>query len=229
MGVRRTVTQAAAAEAARRAAPLAAGSAVRGFLAKAIDGTGKWPGSRSVANRHLRATGSVEQAVQQSIEQHVRMAGVQGFLTSLGGIVVMPVTLPANLAGLAVLQLRMAAAIAHLRGYDIDDPRVRLACLASLLGEDGVQEMRRLRLLPGSPRELATGLAIEPATGDELIKQVSQSLAAQVAGKRVTVTVARRIPGLGGVVGASVDAVNTYKIGRYVAAELAPAILIERA
>ena len=31
---------------------------------------------------------------------------------------------PANLAGVALLQGRMVGAIAHLRGYDVDDPRV---------------------------------------------------------------------------------------------------------
>lgn len=60
----------------------------------------------------------MERAIRDVIEQHVRLAGVQGFVTNVGGVVTMPVTVPANMAGIAVLHLRMAATIAHLRGHD---------------------------------------------------------------------------------------------------------------
>ena len=39
------------------------------------------------------------------------------------------ITIPANITGLALIQCRMIAGIAHLRGYDLDDPRVRNAIL----------------------------------------------------------------------------------------------------
>jgi hypothetical protein len=223
MGVRKAVTETAVTEAAKRAAPLVGGSAIRTFLDKAIDGTAQWPGARVVANRQLERTANVEDAVKAVIEQHLRLAGVQGFLTSLGGIVVLPITMPANMAGLFVLQLRMAAALAHLRGLDVDDPRVRLAALASLLGEDEVDDLVRNGTLPGRPGELVGRAGLDREEADRLLRQVTQSLAARVAGKRVTVAVARRVPGLGGVVGAGVDAVNTYKVGRYADSQLSAA------
>jgi hypothetical protein len=224
MGVRRSVTESAVSEAAKRAAPVVASTpAVKAFLDRAIDGMPQWPGARVVANRALERTGTVEAAVKSVIEQHLRLAGVQGFLTSLGGLVAMPLTMPANMAGLFLLQLRMTAAVAHLRGFDVDDPRVRLASLAALLGEDEVAELVRSGVLPGPPGDLVGRRSPDPAEADRLIKQVVQSLAARVAGKRVTVAVARRVPGLGGVVGAGVDAVNTYRVGRYADDQLANA------
>ena len=41
----------------------------------------------------------------------------------------MALTIPTNITGLALIQCRMIAGIAHLRGYDLDDPRVRNAIL----------------------------------------------------------------------------------------------------
>ena len=75
------------------------------------------------------------------IENHVRYAGAQGFVTNLGGLVTAAVTIPANITGLALIQCRMIAGIAHLRGYDLDDPRVRNAILACMLGEDTVNAL----------------------------------------------------------------------------------------
>lgn len=37
----------------------------------------------------------------------------------------MPLTVPANVAGALVINARMVGAIAHLRGYALDDPHTR--------------------------------------------------------------------------------------------------------
>src|SRR6476660_5970104 len=68
-------------------------------------------------------------------------AGAQGFLTNLGGLATMAYMVPANITGLALVQSRMVAGIAHLRGYDLTDPRVRNAVLVSMLGEDAVRRL----------------------------------------------------------------------------------------
>ena len=54
------------------------------------------------------------------IEDHVRYAGAQGFATNLGGLVTAAVAIPANITGLALIQCRLVACIAHLRGYDLE-------------------------------------------------------------------------------------------------------------
>ena len=102
-------------------------------------GTGGCPAPRPHAARQLqRHGGSVDGAIAGIIDFHVRLASAQGFVTNLGGVAVMPVTVPANLAGVAVVQVRMVAAIAHLRGYDLDDNRVRTALVMCLLGGEQV-------------------------------------------------------------------------------------------
>ena len=115
-------------------APEVAGNVLRTILEFAIDGRGSIPGAKAAAARTLQSRGEHEAAVDSLVMQHVGLAGAQGFLTNLGGLLTLPVALPANLAGLAVVQMRMIAAIVHLRGYDVDDRRVRVALTMAMLG-----------------------------------------------------------------------------------------------
>jgi hypothetical protein len=216
-------------EAGRRVAPYAAGGAARTFLGRAIDGVQGFPGSREVARRQLLLTDDAEAAVRGVIEQHVRLAGIGGFVTQVGGVMALPVTLPANVAGLGALQLRMSGAIAHLRGHDLSAPRVRIAALATLLGEDGVSEALESGVLASTPRELAFG---PPLVDEEfrarLTGAVGQQLLMRVTAKSATLTLARGIPIIGGTVGAGVDAFHTWRVGRYADTEFVPALQIER-
>ena len=229
MGIRRTVTTLAASAAARRAAPVAATHGVRQFLSRSVEGFPGFPSALEGARRHLEEHRDVDRAVKAVIEQHVRLAGGQGFVTNVGGFVLLPVTLPANIAGLAVLHVRMTAAIAHLRGYDVHDPRVRAACLMLLLGPEEVERGIRSGELPGTPREVALGAdALDVSALDQVTAMVGQALVTRVGGKHATLMVTRRVPVLGGAVSAGVDAYSTYTVGRYADREFPTYTMIER-
>jgi len=132
------------------------------------------------------------------------------------------VTIPANLAGLALVQARMVAGIAHLRGYDLDDPRVRDAILVTLLGEEKVNRQVKKHKLPAPPMAIATAPVHDPDLDRIVAAEVTSELLTRVAGKRLVTTVGRKVPIVGGVVGAGVDGWDTYRIGRYAARELLP-------
>ena len=208
---------------ARQVTPRAAAGLFRNVLDAAIDGRGRFSGALAVAERQLaRHDGDPVRAANEVVEQHVRLAGAQGFVTSLGGFAVLPIALPANVTGLAVLQARMVAAIAHLRGYDLSDPRVRTAVTACLLGEEVVEELVRKGTLPSTPLAMATAPVHDAELDKRVAGELGAVLATQVGGKRLGLTVGRRIPLLGGGVGAVVDAVATYRVGRYAQSELPP-------
>ena len=196
---------------------------VREALHRAIDGVGPLPGAAAAADKQLKDNnGDVEKAIHDVIENNVRLAGGQGFLTNVGGLVTMALSIPANVTGLAILQCRMVAGIAHLRGHDLDDPRVRNAILAMLLGEDQVTELVKKRKLPAPPMALATAPAHDPTIHGTISAVVASDIIARVAGKRLATTVGRRVPVIGGVVGASADGYATWRIGRYADRELLP-------
>lgn len=211
---------------APRATGLAPGltsSFVHQALDKAITGVGPLPSAASAADKQLEEqNGDVERAIHEVIENNVRYAGAQGFLTNIGGLVTMAVTVPVNLSGLALIQCRMVAGIAHLRGYELSDPRTRDAILACLLGEETLLKMVKQRTLPGTPMEIAAAPAHDPALDRLLGTEVATELITRATGKRLAATVGRRVPVVGGVVGAGTDAYVTWKIGRYVDREFLP-------
>ena len=204
-------------------APGLSGTFLREALHRAIQGAGPLPGAAQAARAQLEEQGGdVQRAVHEVIENHVRYAGAQGFVTNIGGLVTAAVAIPANIAGLALVQTRMIAGIAHLRGYDLDDPRVRNGVLVSLLGEETVDEMVRRKKLPAPPMAIATAPSHDPSLEARISAEVATELVARVAGKRLATTVGRRVPVVGGVVGAGADGYFTWKVGRYADREFLP-------
>ena len=69
-------------------APGAAVSMLRSILGFAIDGASSLPGARQAAGKTLtKHDGDVEQAISSLVNQHIAMAGAQGFVSNLGGVV----------------------------------------------------------------------------------------------------------------------------------------------
>ncbi len=222
MGVKETVGR----QLAPRVAGLAPGlttAFVREALNRAIQGIGPLPPAARAADKQLaEQRGDVERAVHEVIENHVRLAGAQGFVTNLGGLVTAALTIPANITGLALVQCRMIAGIAHLRGYDLDDPRVRNAILVTLLGEDTVTDLVKAKKVPAPPMALATAPAHDADIDRVVSAVVASDLITRVAGKRLATTIGRRIPLVGGVVGMGADGFATWRVGRYADRELLP-------
>ena len=101
-------------------------------------------------------------------------------LTSVGGAFTAMVTIPTNITGLALIQARMVAVIAHLRGYDLEDPRVRNAVLACMLGEDKVDALVKARKIPAPPMALATAPVHDPEIERVLCAEVTSELVTKV-------------------------------------------------
>jgi len=209
-----------------KAAPEVSTNFVQQALRRAISGAGPLPAAAASADKVLAAeNGDSARAVHEVIEDHVRYAGMQGFATNMGGLVTAALTIPANITGLALIQCRLVASIAHLRGYDLTDQRVRNAILTCILGEDEVTRLVKKKKLPSTPMAMATAPAHDPHLDTVIASEVTSALLTKVAGKRVATTVGRRVPVIGGIVGASADAYSTWQIGRYADKELRPRTL----
>ncbi|GGL85596.1 EcsC family protein [Nakamurella endophytica] len=212
------ITGALGGELARRAAPKITGRGVRLILERAIDGIGPLPGAAESADAALMRAGGVrDAAVDALIDQHVRLAAAQGFATNIGGLLTMAVTMPANIAAVAVIQCHLAAGVVHLLGYNLQRPAVRDAILMCLLDDDARKSLgkdvgRRL-----TPTDLLSSRE-DPALKEAIATAVTGQLIAAAGGKRMATFVARRIPLLGGAIGGFGDAMATRRIGRDTAA-----------
>lgn len=180
-----------------------------------IHGGGPLSGAVPSAEEHLVAAGGDrEEAVRRLVATHVRLAAVSGFVTGVGGIATLPVSVPAATAGLYIIATRMCAGIAHLRGYDVGTEEVRSAILVSLLGSAGAATLRRAGIEIGR-RSTAAALERLPARLlTEINKRVGYLLVVR-AGEKGVVNLGKLVPLVGGPIGATVDALSCRTIASY--------------
>ncbi len=182
----------------------AATAMVDTLLGVGIDGAGPFDSARQIADVALAEHPDTERAVDAVVGTHLRMATAGGFVTGLGGIVTLPVALPANILEFYVLATRMVAGVATARGYDTRKPEVRSAVLLTLVGADsddllrkaGVTSTGRLANLAGQRLPAPAMMVINKGVGFRLVSQVGQKALARFG---------KAVPLLGGVVGAGLD------------------------
>lgn len=170
------------------------------------------PGAVRLANEYLGQENNVEAAIESLINWQTIQAGTVGFVTGLGGFLTLPVALPANLASVLYLQLRMIATIAHLRGYDINSDKVRTLAIACLVGSSVGDLLKDVGINVGTK---LTQQAIKRVPGAALVR-INQAVGfrlATKAGSTGAVNLSRLVPFVGGVVSGAFDAATTRAIG----------------
>src|SRR5271165_4272872 len=78
---------------------------------RAVTGAPALDSASDLATSYRRRFLSDEDAVDALIKWQMAKAGTAGFVTNFGGVMSLPLTLPANLASVTYIQLRMIAAI----------------------------------------------------------------------------------------------------------------------
>lgn len=181
----------------------------KGIISKTLD----WAYSKAVVgftgvdsaydlgNSYLKQDGTIEQQVDSLIKWQVAKAATSGFVTGLGGVMVMPLTVPANIASVIYVQIRMITAIAYMGGHDIKDDRVKSLVYICMVG-NGAKELLKDISIKAGGRILSN-----------IMEKVSAKLATKAGAKSLT-SAGKAIPVLGGIVGGSYDAVSTKIVGK---------------
>lgn len=142
---------------------------------------------------------SAETAVQKSndlIAQYSLLNGGIGFTMGVPGYALLPLTLPTNIALATLLQLHLCATIATLAGEDPADERVRRLCLRCVTGDETADE----------------GKELLERTGIKLSERGVRLLAEQAT--RVAGQAVKRLPLVGGLLGAGSDMAMTQTVGQ---------------
>lgn len=172
------------------------------------------PNADATRNFSPEARQDIDKTIARLILESVQAAGVNGLVTGLGGFIAMPVTIPANMAGALVINARLAAAIAYLRGYDPKDPHVRTVVTLIAVGSNAQQIARTVGVKVGQKVAIEAIKRLPIAVIREINKKAGFMLLAKYGSKRALVTLAKGVPLVGGVVGGAVDASMTSVIGR---------------
>lgn len=173
---------------------------------KAVSGIAGIESAETLAERYLAdAEGDVMKAAHAMIRWESVKAGSTGFLSGVGGVVAMPVTLPLNITSVLFLQTRLVAAIACLGKHNLADERIRALAGLCLCGNAAKALLQEVALQ-----------TMENWTRPFTRKIVEKTLVLMAArtGMRTGGQFVRLVPLAGGVVSGAVDVATTRTIGR---------------
>ncbi|EHI74584.1 EcsC protein family [Streptococcus criceti] len=74
---------------------------------------------------YLAKSKRADEAIDKIIKFQTTKAAVSGFVTDFGGVLTLPVTIPANISSVILFQMRVVAAIASIRGHDLHSDQVQ--------------------------------------------------------------------------------------------------------
>jgi hypothetical protein len=176
---------------------------------------GGLPGTKDayeLAEEFLKGKGGLQDQVNTLIRWQNSKSATSGFVTGLGGIITLPVAIPANLASVLYIQLRMIAAIAIMGGQDVKDDKVRTMAFACLCGNAAKDILKDVGIVIGKK---VAEQGLKKLSG-EVIKKINQKVGFRLVtkfGSKGVVNLSKAIPLLGGITGAVFDGVSTNIVG----------------
>lgn len=180
---------------------------------KALTGIGGVDSAIELANSYLSQDTSLEKQVDSLINWQVAKAGTSGFITGFGGLATMPFTLPANIASVIYLQIRMIAAIAYMGGYDIRSDQVKSLIYVCMLGNGAKELLKDLGIKAGQKLMANIIKDISTKTFIYVNQKVGYKLLTKFGEKGIS-NFGKAIPLAGGIIGGGIDASSTKIIGK---------------
>lgn len=165
-----------------------------------------------MADDYLQHNATVEDAAKDMINKQVIKCTTSGFITNLGGIITLPVTIPANVGSVMYVQMRMIACAAYMAGYDVHTDQVQTLVYACLAGVSVMEVAKKAGIKIGQK-----GLEnlIDKIPGKVLIA-INQKVGFRMLtkfGETGAINIGKAIPVVGGVIGGGFDFIDTKFIG----------------
>jgi hypothetical protein len=181
------------------------------------------PGQESaeaLAGRHMDPSVPLRKRLAALIKRHKRQAAATGFLSGVGGLALLPVSVPASLAGTLFVQVRLVQAMALVCGHDLADARVRTLCGLCLCGSKATEAAAAAGAHVGG--KLTERLLVR--LGEETIRRINEQVGFRLLarfGETGLLGASRLAPVIGGLAGAAAGVAATAGIGKAALALLA--------
>lgn len=170
----------------------------------ALDGL---PGSKSceeLAQEYMDRYKASTIAARELIKQQLLKCSASGFITGFGGLLTLPVTVPANVASVLYVQMRMIAALAAIGGYDVHSDEVQTLVYLCLVGSSLTDVVK------------STGIKIANKVTTNMLKKLPAAVLTKINqkvgfrlltkfGTKGAVNLVKVVPVAGALVGAGID------------------------
>lgn len=165
-----------------------------------------------LAKDYSEQQGSLVDKVNSLIRWQNTKAGTSGFVTGLGGLLTLPVAIPANIASVMFVQIRMIAAIAIMGGHDPKRDKVRTLVYLCLCGNGAREIIQQAGIRIGEKMAISLIKRIPSVVITNINRMVGFRLLTRF-GQKGVINLGKAIPLVGGVIGAAVDGFSTNTIG----------------
>ena len=164
-----------------------------------------------LANNYLEKSKDTPTAAKKFINYQIAKCTTSGFLTGLGGLITLPVAIPANVGSVMYVQMRMIACLAHMGGYDTNSDQVQTLVYACLAGISIDQILKQAGIKFGNKFAMAM---VKKIPGEVLIK-INQKVGFRFLtkfGAKGVINIGKAVPVVGGIIGGGFDFVETKAI-----------------
>lgn len=166
------------------------------------------PPVEELANDYLKKSKDVETAAKKFVSYQVAKCTTSGFLAGLGGLITLPVSIPANIGSVMYVQMRMIACLAHMGGFDTDSDQVQTLVYACLAGISVDQILKHAGIQFGNKFAVAM---VKKIPGEVLVK-INQKVGFRFVtkfGTKGVINMGKAVPVVGGVIGGGFDFFET--------------------
>lgn len=161
-----------------------------------------------LADDYLAKNPDVESAAKSFVNYQIAKCTTSGFLTGLGGLITLPVAIPANIRSVLYVQMRMIACLAYMGGYDTKSDQVQTLVYACLAGISLDQVVKQVGIKFGV--KFANAM-VKKIPGQVLVK-INQKVGFRLLtkfGTKGLINIGKAIPVVGGVISGGFDFVET--------------------
>ena len=166
------------------------------------------PPIETLAQDYLAKHNTVDLASKAFINYQIAKCTTSGFLTGLGGLITLPVAIPANVGSVLYVQMRMISCLAYMGGYDVNCDQVQTLVYACLAGVSIDQILKHAGIQFGTKFTTAMIKKI-PGTAITKINQKVGFRFLTKFGSKGIINLGKAVPIIGGVIGGGFDFVET--------------------
>lgn len=166
------------------------------------------PPVEKLANNYLEKSNDATTAAKKFINYQIAKCTTSGFVTGLGGLITLPVAIPANVGSVMYVQMRMIACLAYMGGYDTDSDQVQTLVYACLAGISIDQILKQAGIQFGNKFVMAM---VKKIPGEVLTK-INQKVGFRFVtkfGTKGIVNIGKAVPVVGGIISGGFDFVET--------------------
>ena len=164
-----------------------------------------------MAEDYVKKNKDINKAAKSMLNHQVAKCTTSGVITGFGGLITLPVAIPANLSSVLYVQMRMVACAAHMGGFDIRSDQVRTFIYACMAGVSVNQLTKKFAVQFGNKM---AKVAIEKIPGKVLTK-INQRIGFRFItkfGEKGLINLGKMIPGVGAAINGGMDFAETRAI-----------------